>query len=101
MVNWLWIGKCHLGLSHKQEAKLWLDKVVAYDTSLEEELEVCVCVCVCVCVVCVCVCVCCVHVYLFQSTFCGFSGKERGSRTTQKSLGKLFFLGAVYFIQQV
>lgn len=56
MVNWLWIGKCHLALGHRQEAKPWLQRVVSYETSLEEELEVCiytysmVCIDSCVCV---------------------------------------------------
>lgn len=40
MVNWLWLGKCHLAMGHKEKAKPWLEKVVGYDTHLEEELEV-------------------------------------------------------------
>ena len=40
MVNWLWLGKCHLALGHKQEAKPWLERVVGYSTTLEEEIEV-------------------------------------------------------------
>ena len=40
MVNWLWLGKCHLALGHKQEAKPWLERVVDCSTTLEEEIEV-------------------------------------------------------------
>ena len=42
MVNWLWMGKCHLDLGHTQEAKTWLQRVVKYETTLEEEVEVCI-----------------------------------------------------------
>lgn len=47
MVNWLWIGKCHLGLGSKQEAKQWLEKTVSYETNLEEELEVWILILLC------------------------------------------------------
>lgn len=40
MVNWLWLGKCYLAIGNKDKAKPWLEKVVGYDTQLEEELEV-------------------------------------------------------------
>lgn len=40
IVNWLWMGKCHWAMGHKEEAKPWLEKVISYDTHLEEELEV-------------------------------------------------------------
>ena len=40
MVNWLWIGKCHLALGKREEAEPWLEKTVSYETTLEEELEV-------------------------------------------------------------
>ena len=40
MVNWLWIGKCHLALGKKEEAQQWLKKTVSYNATLEEELEV-------------------------------------------------------------
>ncbi|CAI8014226.1 Regulator of microtubule dynamics protein 1, partial [Geodia barretti] len=39
MVNWLWIGKCHLALGKREEAEPWLEKTVSYETTLEEELE--------------------------------------------------------------
>ena len=41
MVNWLWMGKCHLKLGHKEEARPWLERTAAFETTLEEELEVC------------------------------------------------------------
>ena len=40
MVNWLWIGKCHLALGKREEAEPWLERTVSYETILEEELEV-------------------------------------------------------------
>ena len=40
MVNWLWIGKCHLAMGHKPEAKPWLQRVLDYEITLEEEIEV-------------------------------------------------------------
>jgi tetratricopeptide (TPR) repeat protein len=39
MVNWLWIGKCHLALGKREEAEPWLERTVSYETTLEEELE--------------------------------------------------------------
>ena len=40
MVNWLWIAKCHLAMGHNPVAKPWLQKVINYETTLEEEIEV-------------------------------------------------------------
>ena len=43
MVNWLWLAKCHLALGHKEKAQPWLEKVIQFETSLEEEIEVMLC----------------------------------------------------------
>ena len=38
--NWLFIGKCHMQLGHKEEAKEWLKKAADYPSELPEIVEV-------------------------------------------------------------
>ena len=40
MVNWLWLGKCHVALGNHKEATHWLKKAARFQTTLEEEIEV-------------------------------------------------------------
>ena len=38
--NWLYLGKCHLQLGHKEEARHWLGKAAEYRSELAEDREV-------------------------------------------------------------
>lgn len=38
--NWLFLGKCHMQLGHKEEAQRWLTKASEYPSELPEIVEV-------------------------------------------------------------
>ena len=79
MVNWLWIGKCHLAMGHEPEAKPWLQKVLDYETTLEEEIEVVAIFNVAV------------H-YIYSGVMCLSAGKERGGDTPRQVVGRCSLL---------
>ena len=38
--NWLYLGKCHLQLGHREEARRWLEKAAEHRSDLAEDREV-------------------------------------------------------------